>query len=119
VGRLYAEKAGLSVVCLRIGFFQDRPLEERHLPVWISPADMTQLVRCAVEARGIQYEVVYGVSNNSRSWWDLAHTRRVLGYNPSDDAEVYAKELLKDPPSAWLERIKWQGGSKADIPFMP
>ena len=119
MGRLYAEKAGLSVVCLRIGFFQDRPLDERHLAVWISPADMTQLVRCAVEAREIQYEVVYGVSNNSRSWWDLTHTRKVLGYKPSDNAEVYAKELLKDPPSAWLERIQWQGGSKVDLPFMP
>ena len=119
MGRLYAEKAGLSVVCLRIGFFQDRPLEERHLAVWISPADMTQLVRCAVEARGIQYEAVYGVSNNSRCWWDLTRARKVLGYNPRDDAEVYAKELLKDPPSTWLERIKWHGGSKADIPFMP
>jgi len=119
MGRLYAEKAGLSVVCLRIGFFQDRPLEERHLAVWISPADMTQLVRCAVEAPGIQYEVVYGVSNNTRRWWDLARARDVLGYAPQDDAEVYAAELLKVPPAAWIERIRWQGGSKVDLPFMP
>ncbi len=119
MGRLYAEKAGLSVVCIRIGFFQDRPLEERHLAVWISPADMTHLVRCAVEATGLRYEVVYGVSNNRRRWWDLSRARKVLEYDPKDDAEVYAKELLKDPPSGWLERVRWQGGSKADLPFMP
>jgi uronate dehydrogenase len=118
-GRLYADKAGLQVVCLRIGFFQDRPLEERHLAVWISPGDMARLVRSAVEAADVHYEVVYGVSNNTRCWWDLSRAREVLGYRPQDDAEVYAKELLQDPPSAWLERVRVQGGAKTDVPFMP
>jgi len=68
--------------------------------VWISPADMIQLVRCAVEASGIEYEIVYGVSNSRRCWRNLSRTREALGYNPTDDAELYAKELLKDPPSA-------------------
>ena len=118
-GRLYADKAGLQVVCLRIGFFRDRPLEERHLAVWISPGDMARLVRSAVEAPGIHFEVVYGVSNNTRCWWDLSRARRVLGYEPQDNAETYAKELLQDPPSAWLERIRVHGGAKTDAPFMP
>ncbi len=119
MGRLYADKAGLSVICLRIGFFQDRPLEERHLAVWISPADMARLVRCAIEAPGIPFEIVYGVSNNTRRWWDLTRAREALGYQPQDDSEIYAKDLLKDPPSAWLDRIRWHGGSKCDLPFMP
>jgi uronate dehydrogenase len=119
MGRLYAEKAGVQVVCLRIGFFGDRPQEERHLAVWISPGDMARLARCAVEAPGVQFEIVYGVSNNTRRWWDLSRARQVLGYEPQDDAEIFAKELFKDPPSAWLERIRWHGGSKVDLPFMP
>jgi uronate dehydrogenase len=118
-GRLYADKAGLQVVCLRIGFFRDRPLEERHLAVWISPGDMARLVRSAVEAADVRYEIVYGVSNNTRCWWDLSRAREVLGYHPQDDAEVYAKELLQDPPSAWLERVRVQGGAKTDVTFMP
>ena len=118
-GRLYADKAGLQVICLRIGFFRDRPLEERHLAVWISPGDMARLVRSAVEAPRIHFEVVYGVSNNTRCWWDLSRARRVLGYEPQDNAETYAKELLKDPPSAWLERVRVHGGAKTDAPFMP
>lgn len=118
-GRLYADKAGLQVVCLRIGFFQNRPLEERHLAVWISPGDMARLVRCAVEAPGIHYEVVYGISNNTRRWWDLDRAREVLGYSPQDDAEAYAGELLRGPSEQWLERIKWTGGSKCDLPFIP
>jgi len=118
-GRLYADKAGLQVVCLRIGFFQDRPLEERHLAVWISPGDMARLVRSAVEAPGIRYEIVYGTSNNTRRWWNLSRAREVLGYAPQDDAEVYAAELLKGPSDQWLERIRRTGGTKCDVPFLP
>jgi uronate dehydrogenase len=118
-GRLYADKAGLQVICLRIGFFRDRPLEERHLAVWISPGDMARLVRCAVEAPTIHFEVVYGISNNARRFWGLSRAREVLGYEPQDDAEVYAQELLRGPSEQWLERIGWMGGSKCDLPFMP
>jgi uronate dehydrogenase len=118
-GRLYADKTGLQVICLRIGFFRDRPLEERHLAVWISPGDMARLVRCAVEAPGIHYEIVYGISNNTRRWWDLARAREVLGYAPQDDAEAYAAELLQGPSDAWLERVRRVGGTKCELPFMP
>ncbi len=118
-GRLYAEKAGLQVVCLRIGFFHERPLDERHLAIWISPADMARLVRCAIEAPGVRFEIVYGVSRNTRGWWDLSRAKQALGYEPQDDAEAYAAELLKEPHSGWLERVKWQGGNKVEVPFMP
>jgi uronate dehydrogenase len=118
-GRLYADKAGLQVVCLRIGFFRDRPLEERHLAVWISPGDMARLVRSAVEAPDVRYEIVYGISNNTRRWWNLSRAREVLGYEPQDDAEVYAAGLLQGPSETWSERVRRVGGSKCDLPFMP
>ena len=119
MGRLYADKAGLQVICLRIGLFRDRPLDERHLAVWISPGDMGRLVRASVAAPDIHYEVVYGISRNTRRWWDLDRAREVLGYDPQDDAEAYAPTLLRAPPSAWLERIERQGGEKTELPFMP
>jgi uronate dehydrogenase len=118
-GRLYVDKAGLQVICLRIGFFRDRPLEERHLAVWISHADMARLVRCAIEAPNIRYEIVYGISNNTRRFWDLTRAREVLGYEPQDDAEAYAAELLQGPSETWSERVRRIGGSKCDLPFMP
>jgi uronate dehydrogenase len=118
-GRLYADKAGLQVICLRIGFFHDRPLEERHLAVWISHGDMARLVRCAIEAPDIRYEIVYGISHNTRRWWDLTRAREVLGYEPRDDAEAYAAELLRGPSETWSERVRRIGGTKSDLPFMP
>jgi len=118
-GRLYADKAGLQVICLRIGFFRDRPIEERHLAVWISHADMARLIRCAIEAPAIRYEIVYGISNNTRRFWDLTRAREVLGYEPQDDAETYAAELLQGPSESWSERVRRVGGSKCDLPFMP
>jgi uronate dehydrogenase len=118
-GRLYADKAGLQVICLRIGFFRDRPLEERHLAVWISPGDMARLVRSAIEAPVIHYEIVYGISNNTRRWWDLTRAREVLGYEPRDDAEAYVAELLQGPSEGWSERVRRIGGTKSDLPFLP
>lgn len=118
-GRLYADKAGLQVICLRIGFFRDRPLEERHLAVWISPGDMAHLVRCALEAPAIHFEVVYGISNNTRRCWDLSRAREVLGYEPQENAEAYAAELLQGTSETWPERVRRIGGSKCDLPFMP
>ena len=39
LGRLYVDKFGLEVVCLRIGSFQPRPRERRELATWLSHAD--------------------------------------------------------------------------------
>lgn len=119
LGRLYADKAGLQVVCLRIGAFRARPTEERHLAVWISPGDMERLVRCALEAPAVRFEIAYGISRNTRRWWDLRRAEEVLGYRPQDDAEAYAATLLQEPAAAWLERVQWHGGDKLDLPFVP
>ena len=37
---------------------------------------------------GVPWQVVYGISNNTRAFWSLSNARRVLGYRPEDDSEV-------------------------------
>jgi uronate dehydrogenase len=95
VGRLYADKYGLSVACLRIGSFRpdDRPTAPRHLSTWISHRDTVQLVRCAIDHPDYHFIVAYGVSANARNHWDNANVR-FLGYRPEDDAEHYAAQIL-------------------------
>lgn len=38
LGRLYADKFGLEVVCIRIGSFLAEPTEARHLSTWLMPS---------------------------------------------------------------------------------
>jgi uronate dehydrogenase len=97
MGRMYADKFGLQVLSLRIGAYRERPSDLRQLAVWISPRDMVELVRCGIEAPDFGYATVYGVSANTRSFWDNSAVA-FLGYAPRDDAEVWAAEVLAGPP---------------------
>jgi uronate dehydrogenase len=99
LGRLYAEKYGLEVVCLRIGSFVKRPTEFNHLSTWLSPRDCLQLVRCCLEATAVGFTIVYGVSANTRSWWKNDAAVR-LGYYPTDNAEEFVAQLEESAPEA-------------------
>ena len=92
LGRLYADKHGLSVACLRIGSFRERPQNARQLATWISPRDMVQLARCCIDAPDYRFLVLYGVSENTRSRWHNP-AAAVVGYRPQDNAEAYAPEF--------------------------
>lgn len=99
LGRFYAERHGLKVFCLRIGWVPpgddpldaepERPVEEwrrRIRAVWLSHRDCAQLVERCLEADGVRFAIVYGISDNPRQFWDLAHARELLGYSPQDRA---------------------------------
>jgi uronate dehydrogenase len=90
---LYADRHGIETVSLRIGSFTAAPRTVRHLATWLSPGDCVRLVHAALTAPVAGHTVVYGISANTRAWWDLA-SARALGYQPQDDAEPFAAELL-------------------------
>jgi uronate dehydrogenase len=92
LGRLYHEKFGMRVACLRIGSFQERPIDARMLHTWLSVADGVRLVLACMTSPELGFAVLYGVSDNKRSWWSTELAKR-LGYIPHDDAEVFAAEL--------------------------
>ena len=93
LGSLYADKHGMRVTCLRIGNFGDRPLDWRRLSIWLKPEDLVQLVRIGLEHPDVRYEVLWGVSDNERGWWDNARAY-ALGYRPSGRAEAFRDEAL-------------------------
>jgi uronate dehydrogenase len=86
------DRYGLEVVCLRIGSWKQYPTSVRELSTWISPADGVRLLAAALTAPGVGFAVVYGISANTRAWWDLAPAR-ALGYLSVDDAEEYADRI--------------------------
>jgi NAD+ dependent glucose-6-phosphate dehydrogenase len=101
----------LEVVQVRIGAprhidaaeFIGRPAEyKRDLGAYISPRDLQQLFVRSIETQriedhwGVPFQIVYGISNNTRAFWSIANARRVLGYEPEDDSEArYAADIQR------------------------
>ena len=97
VGAMFADKYGLRVMCIRIGFVHDEPIDARRLAIWSSWRDLAQLVGIGLDHPGLRYAVVYGVSANSRSFFDNDSAFQ-LGYRPHDNAEDFAQAVLAGSP---------------------
>lgn len=109
MGRMYADKFGLQVLSLRIGAYRERPSDLRQLAVWVSPRDMVELIRCGIEAPDFGYATVYGVSANARNFWDNSAVA-FLGYEPRDNAEDWAREVMASSPPEDPAAAPFQGG---------
>jgi uronate dehydrogenase len=98
VGRLYSDKYRMEVVCIRIGAMTLEPEDVRRLAIWIHPEDLTHLVEVGLTAPGLKFEVVYGMSDNKRAWWDNSNALR-LGYRPKHRSEDFAAAVIaREPP---------------------
>jgi uronate dehydrogenase len=75
----------------------------------VSPRDIAQLVTIGIEHPDIRFEIVYGVSGNTRSWYDNANAAR-LGYKPLDNAESYATAVMAREKPASGPAEDYQGG---------
>ncbi|MEO6913464.1 MAG: NAD(P)-dependent oxidoreductase [Candidatus Baltobacteraceae bacterium] len=103
LGRLYSDKYGLLVTCIRIGSItaEDDPKHEsvgesskwlgltraqafaRYAATWMSARDFARLVR-ATFANDVPYAIVYGVGDNATRFWDLEPGRALFGFWPKD-----------------------------------
>lgn len=115
--RLYHDRFGIAVACLRIGSFESEPRSRRHLSTWLSPGDAVRLVDACLTAPKLGFTVAYGISANTRGWWDLS-SAYALGYRPENDAEWYA-EVLEQTPETDEDRLDavHAGGPFARIPL--
>lgn len=93
---LYHDRHGIAVACLRIGSFRERPTTRRELSTWLSVGDAIRLVDACLRTPDLGFAIVYGISNNTRGWWDLA-PGRAIGYHPVDDAERWAADIEATP----------------------
>jgi nucleoside-diphosphate-sugar epimerase len=112
LGRLYHDRYGIHVICLRIGSCKDRPGDPRDLSVWLSPDDAARLVEASLTATG--WRLVWGISANTRRWWSTAGGR-AIGYLPHDDAESWAA-TVGEPDLAKPEH-RLVGGTMAAKPL--
>jgi hypothetical protein len=86
----------MDVICVRILSCFDRPVHTRILATWLSPDDAGRLFQACLTAPSPGFRVIYGVSNNTRGGWVSLEEARKLGYEPQDDAEVYAAEVIAE-----------------------
>ena len=98
LGQLYADRFGLEVVSLRIGICLPEPRSARDLATWLSPGDAARLLDAGLRGPVAGHVIAYGISANTRAWWDLG-TARVLGYQPQDDSERFADRFADEHPA--------------------
>lgn len=117
LGRYYAEMGGLRFYALRIGAvldeFNDNPYTyaedgvrkklwkrgdldyvlklKRLKAIWLSRRDFMQMVDLCVRHEGGPFHLFFGTSDNPRSWLDISHAKKVLGYRPQDNAEEWTR----------------------------
>ncbi|HSF22075.1 MAG TPA: NAD(P)-dependent oxidoreductase [Burkholderiales bacterium] len=109
LGSLYADKYGMEVFCMRIGNVNPKPIDKRRLAIWLSPRDLAQLVTIGIEHPEIRFEIVYGASGNTRTWYDNSNAVR-LGYRPADNSEAFAADVLAREKPGHPRGEIYQGG---------
>lgn len=116
---MFFDKYGVESASLRIGTARPDPLDARHLSTWQSYEDLLRLIEACFAAPGLGRTVMYGVSDNDRSWWSNAAAPHV-DYRPQDNAEAFAAALLPDGDTRDMDapEVKYQGGPFASAGFV-
>jgi len=85
--RYYSDKFGISIICLRIGYFQNYDSEflqdSEVQKKWCSPKDLVQIIEKSIESN-LKYGVFFAISNNKNRIWDIEDAKQKLGYDPID-----------------------------------
>ena len=85
---MYSTKNGLETVGVRIGNLKlDRP-KPLDRPNQLSHDDCVRVFEQAITHPGVEWELVFGVSDSSVDRYDLEHGRRAIGCHPQDSSTV-------------------------------
>jgi uronate dehydrogenase len=118
MARLYWDKHGIEGISLRIGSCEKEPANFRHLSTWLSHEDTVQLVLRCIRAPKVGYLAVWGISNNTRSYW-TPNGCAPLGYQPQSNAEDHAERILALPNPLDPVAQRYQGGSFVTLDYTP
>jgi len=112
LSRFYFDRYGIETVCLRIGSSFPEPKDRRMLATWLSYDDLERLVVASLTAPVVGHSIVYGMSDNTATWWDNTSARH-LGFRPQDSSEPFraareASQARLDPDDP---AVRFQGGA--------
>jgi len=98
LSRFYFDRYGIETVCLRIGSSFPEPKDRRMLATWLSYDDLERLVVAALTSPVVGHSVVYGMSDNTTTWWDNTDASHI-GYRPRDSSEPFRARLEARQPT--------------------
>lgn len=99
LARYMAEQQGVSSICIRIGACGSlKAFSGRYgvtmMDIIVSLRDLTQLICRCIEAEGVRFAILHGLSDNPFKRLDISSARQIVGYEPEDNpGEV--NELLR------------------------
>ena len=119
LAQFYFDRYGLETVSLRIGSSFPEPKDRRMLATWLSYDDLERLVVASLTAPLVGHSVIYGMSDNTTTWWDNTGAKHI-GYRPQDSSEpcraaVEARQPVLDLTNPAV--IRQGGGFVTQGPF--
>ena len=112
LAQFYFDRYGLETVSLRIGSSFPEPKDRRMLATWMSYDDLERLVVASLTAPVVGHSVIYGMSDNTTSWWDNTGAKHI-GYRPQDSSEPFRAAVEARQPVLDLQNpaVIHQGGA--------
>jgi uronate dehydrogenase len=112
LSRFYFDRYGIETVCLRIGSSFPEPKDRRMLATWLSYDDLERLVVASLTAPVVGHSIVYGMSDNTTTWWDNTFGRHI-GFRPQDSSEPFraSREAAQPTPDPSDPAVLYQGGA--------
>ncbi len=92
LAQLYWDRYGIETVSLRIGSSFTEPKDRRMLATWMSYDDTERLIVAALTAPVVGHSIIYGMSDNTTTWWDNTPARHI-GYRPQDSSDVFREAV--------------------------
>jgi uronate dehydrogenase len=119
LAQMYWDKHGIEGISLRIGTSMGKPPENaRQLSSWMGEEDLLQLIQRCIDAPKVGYTAVWGISNNTRAWYDLSEGN-AIGYAPTQNAEDWATQILAQPNPLDAVARQFQGGGFSSMDYTP
>ncbi|MFN0185856.1 MAG: NAD-dependent epimerase/dehydratase family protein [Aquabacterium sp.] len=97
LAQFYWDRYGLETVSLRIGSSFPEPRDRRMLATWLSYDDLERLVIAALSAPVVGHSIVYGMSDNTVTWWDNTPARHI-GFRPQDSSDPFRAAIEARQP---------------------
>jgi uronate dehydrogenase len=112
LAQFYFDRYGIETVSLRIGSSFPEPKDRRMLATWMSYDDLERLVVASLTAPVVGHSVIYGMSDNTTTWWDNTAARHI-GYRAQDSSEPFRAAVEARQPTLDLNdpAVIYQGGA--------